>query len=287
MGIEEFYSRYFHANFNAVQQNFYKKENDMSVWIMPYKEGSESVRLLKEAMGVRSIKLENSKWKNSPNRVVINWGNTSPQIDDKENVKWINHPDVVASSVNKIETFKKLYQYVACVPHTTNPDKAVSWLREGREVVARKKINGMGGEGITLCNYESGIPLVPLYTLYIPKKSEFRVHYVKGLGVIKIQRKARKLDVPLDRVNWKIRNINNGFIYALADDVDMSIQIRLAEMAKTAITKLGLDFGCLDVIYNETSDCLYLLEVNSAPGLSETTAKDYARNLDHLSRILR
>jgi glutathione synthase/RimK-type ligase-like ATP-grasp enzyme len=39
----------------------------------------------------------------------------------------------------------------------------------------------------------------------------------------------------------------------------------------------GLDFGAVDVIWNERQQRAYVLEINSAPGLEGTTIDDYVR----------
>ena len=79
-------------------------------------------------------------------------------------------------------------------------------LQEGNTVVARTILNGNSGAGIVLVENEEQLVDAPLYTVYIPKKQEYRVHVFRG-QVLDVQRKARKQDVPDDEVNWKIRNM--------------------------------------------------------------------------------
>jgi D-alanine-D-alanine ligase-like ATP-grasp enzyme len=40
-----------------------------------------------------------------------------------------------------------------------------------------------------------------------------------------------------------------------------------------------LDFGAVDVIWNEKQQRAYVLEVNTAPGLEGQTVDDYARGI--------
>jgi D-alanine-D-alanine ligase-like ATP-grasp enzyme len=42
-----------------------------------------------------------------------------------------------------------------------------------------------------------------------------------------------------------------------------------------AIKSLGLDFGAIDMIYNERRNQYYVLEVNTACGLTGTTLDKY------------
>jgi D-alanine-D-alanine ligase-like ATP-grasp enzyme len=43
-----------------------------------------------------------------------------------------------------------------------------------------------------------------------------------------------------------------------------------------------LDFGAIDIIYNESRDQAYVLEVNTAPGLTGQTIQSYADAFRHL-----
>ena len=88
-----------------------------------------------------------------------------------------------------------------------------------------------------------------------------------------IQRKARKRDVPDDAVNWQVRNLDGGFIFAREGVVASPVA---SEEAVKAVESLSLDFGAVDLIYNAREDKYYVLECNSAPGLSGSTLDGYA-----------
>ena len=47
------------------------------MFIYPYKAGSNSARNLADGLGAKIIRLENSRFTGSPNKVVINWGNST------------------------------------------------------------------------------------------------------------------------------------------------------------------------------------------------------------------
>jgi glutathione synthase/RimK-type ligase-like ATP-grasp enzyme len=115
-----------------------------------------------------------------------------------------------------------------------------------------------------------------LYVEYIKKKEEYRVHVAFG-HIIDVQRKGRNRDVPDEDVNWQVRNHGNGFIY-MRGGVDIPDCCR--SLALAAVESLGLDFGAVDVIWNEHEDRWYVLEVNTAPGLSGTTLEKYADAFD-------
>ena len=48
------------------------------LFIYPYKQASESCKLLAKELNAKIIKLKNSKYKHKPNHIVINWGNSNP-----------------------------------------------------------------------------------------------------------------------------------------------------------------------------------------------------------------
>ena len=84
------------------------------------------------------------------------------------------------------------------------------------------------------------------------------------------QKVAKKGQEPLD---WKIRSHKNGFIYQ-RQGIDVPMACRGAALA--CLAKTGLDFGAVDVIFTKEGKA-YVLEVNSAPGLSGTTIEDYKK----------
>ena len=113
----------------------------------------------------------------------------------------------------------------------------------------------------------------PLYTQYKPKKHEYRVH-VMNEEVIDVQKKALRRGS--EGNNFQIRTHDNGYIY-------MRNAIRVPEDAKTyaiqAVDACGLDFGAVDIIWNERENKSYVLEINTAPGLEGTTVEKYAETI--------
>lgn len=236
--------------------------------IYPYRKGSKSVKALREA-GSKSIKLENSRFKGRPNKTVINYGSSSLP-EEVLKCRVINSPEAVSRAANKLLAFKAMAEHGVRVPFFT--ESPVEVKEEGGIFVARKKLTGHSGEGIEIFNAnEEEIPGAPLYVRYIKKKQEYRIHVFMG-EVIDVQRKARKLDVPDEEVNWQVRNLEGGFIYARGG-VELDEEPRLQALA--AVESLGLHFGAVDVIWNEREDEYYVLEVNTAPGLTGTTLEKY------------
>lgn len=165
-------------------------------------------------------------------------------------------------------------EFVRTPEFTTSREEAFRWLVKGHTVVERHVLNGNSGAGIRLVepNGEEELTKAPLYVKYVPKKQEYRIH-VCGGEAVDIQRKARRKDVADEDINWKIRNHDNGFIFARNEDgvvpPDVIVQ------AVNSVKLLGLDFGAVDVIFNDKEQQAYVLEVNTAPGLSGSTLEGY------------
>jgi glutathione synthase/RimK-type ligase-like ATP-grasp enzyme len=142
-------------------------------------------------------------------------------------------------------------------------------------VVVRKLLNGHSGAGIEIVDHtglDVELPEAPLYTKYIKKDQEYRIH-VAGGEVIFQQRKARKLEVKDEEVNWQVRNLAGGFIFA--NDGVVAPDFVLQEALK-AVVSLGLDFGAVDVLTTKKGEA-YVLEVNTACGLAGKTIDAYVK----------
>lgn len=155
-------------------------------------------------------------------------------------------------------------------PVTTIKAVAIEWANAGKVVVCRTKLNGHSGAGIIVAAREEDVVDAPLYTQYIKKKYEYRVHVAFG-EVIDIQAKRKRTEFE-GEVDYAIRNHERGWVYCRENIVEPT---GLREQAIQAILTLGLDFGAVDIIYNEHQNKCYVLEVNTAPGLEGTTVEKY------------
>lgn len=245
--------------------------------IYPYNPESQSAKLLAESLGVKRIKHDGKPLNIGK---VINWG--ASQI--KRNIGGaiiINKPEAVAVASDKLLSFRAFKEAGVCIPEfTESQEEASKWLAEGFVVVARTKLRAHSGEGIVIHDPDTseGVTEAKLYTKYIPKAEEYRIHISNRNGVFFIQRKARDKDVPDEKVNWKVRNHGNGFIYA-NQEVDVFNSAEAYRQCEKAIEALGLDFGAVDIVYNRKHNKHYVLEVNTAPGLTGSTLTAYTNML--------
>jgi glutathione synthase/RimK-type ligase-like ATP-grasp enzyme len=237
------------------------------IYMYAYSNGSKTAKLLAEKLGIKRLKHVGSKAKPT---VVINWGKGIPFT------KVINDYKAVGSAINKLIAFKLLKEKgVSVPPFTTSRTEAQAWMPQAK-VVCRGTLTGHEGQGITI-HSEGTLPNVPLYVKYIPKKKEFRVHVCNG-KIIDEQQKVRSSSYT-GAAGFEIRNTANGFIFQ-RNGIIVPSDVR--EQAIAAVKGLGLDFGAVDVIWNESKDKAYVLEVNTAPGLEGTSLEIYSKALRQL-----
>ena len=263
----------------------------MSIKIVPYKTGSRSAAALAQALNVRQVRREPARSRYRPRQedILINWGCTNESfpahLHNRSRV--LNTIDSVTNACNKLEAFQIMAEHDVSIPDfTTDLDLACEWAEEGL-VVSRTLLRANGGRGIAVGTHMDEPPTevrgyvtpAPLYVKYVPKRFEYRIHLMRNIGpdggyeVIDKQRKARNLEVADENVDWRIRNHDNGFIFARNEDHDIPDCVIIE--AFKAMSALNLDFGAVDVIYNERRDQAYVLEVNTACGLEGETVNSY------------
>lgn len=244
--------------------------------VLPYKAGSKSAKALAEELGGKLLKLgPNSTFVPRPSDVIINWGN----VGQAHRATINNDKSKLIRATDKLLFFQHFQGSGITPDYWEDPEDIPD---EAFPVVCRTILNGHSGAGIVLANVRDDIVDAPLYVQYVAKKHEYRVHVGRigsGTHIISVQQKKRRLDHA--EPNWKIRNHANGFIYA-REGVDPPVGV--LDVACNCLHSLGLDFGAVDVIYNESKEKAYVLEINTAPGLEGQTLTDYGTFIrDHLS----
>lgn len=237
----------------------------MTFLINPYKQKSRSAKRLAKALSGRVWKPGESV---PDDVVVINWGDSKCPL-----TPCLNPPEAVSLITHKRKAFQLFAAKGVPVPRFALSPKDVNW--EGTTVV-RHILQGHSGKGIELVAKKEELPDAPLYAQYVKKEDEYRIHCgrcAEDVTIIATQRKARRLDIPREQVNWQIRNHGNGFVFVREN---CNPHNRVLDAAKLALEASGLDFGAVDVIYNEHERKAYVLEINCAPGLEGQTITDYA-----------
>jgi hypothetical protein len=244
----------------------------MTIVMYPYKMGSAGGKLLADELKIKRV-YPNRRFKPKIGDVVINWGNGySPDWEKLDGYTFLNKPAGVCLAVNKVDAFYKFMEAGVSIPvWTTYRDWAAKWIAKKEMAVARTNLEGFDGNGIKLCRTLEELPRdCKLFTKYIPITSEFRVYVFKD-KIIDVLEK-RRLDIEL--ADKFIRTEQNHWVFCQGPkwwpkDAE--------EEAIKAVKALGLDFGGVDVIWNEEKKKSFVLEVNTAPGIYGKTTGKFAK----------
>jgi len=244
-------------------------------FVYPYNKNSESAKRLADALGVKRIKVESSTYKPRATDVLVNFGSSS-MPNYQPSVKVINQPSSVIKSIDKLITFQTLEGKCSIPQYTQDKQEALDW---GSEFVAcRTLVNSSGGRGLSVHHRDVLGDLdtsdVKLYTSYIKKKHEYRVHIVAN-KIISVQRKKLRGSTHIVDDTFKIRNIDHGWVFSRnfdrgTDDYSDDVE----DQALFAMNELGLDYGAVDILFNQLKG-VYVVEVNTAPGLQDVTLDLY------------
>jgi glutathione synthase/RimK-type ligase-like ATP-grasp enzyme len=250
----------------------------MTTKIFAYDNHSKSARLLAEEMDVSLLRHNNSRYVPRAGDTIINWG--SGRVFPR--VRILNHPFNVAIAVNKLRFFR--HMDAAPTPPriptwTVDRRTAQVWAADGGKVVARTVLTGKEGQGITIARTPNEVPVAPLYTRYVPKHAEYRIHMV-GNRIIDEQQKVLRRTVDHTQAQWEVRNTANGFVFQ-RQNINVPEDVR--RQALLSLQACGLEFAAADVIWNERRQQAYVLELNTAPGIEGTTVLNYARALTALA----
>jgi glutathione synthase/RimK-type ligase-like ATP-grasp enzyme len=239
------------------------------LYLLPYKPYSKSARDLASLLGayyIRDPEASKNMVSNFEGKI-LNWGNSKSLI----NGYWINHPDCIAISNNKLLAFQKLKEHNVSIPEfTVSIQEAAAWIDNGHLVLARQQLSGHSGAGIVLCPDNESLVAAPLYVKYVKKAAEFRVHV--AFGEVVDEQHKRRISNFQGEFSSKVRSHSNGWVYCRDGVLRCS---RREDLARGAVSALALDFGAVDIIYNKKTDTYYVLEVNTAPGLEGETLFTY------------
>jgi hypothetical protein len=211
---------------------------------------STSLKLLAQAL---TAKLGYKVWrstKTKPNREHLKYGQS---VDKITQYRW----------------FKE--QGLSALEFSTDDQDAHVWLHEGKTVFGRKYLNSSCGRGIVIMEPNTEyITHCPVYTVYKKKKREFRVHVYKDT-VVAVTEKRKRAGFEGER-DTKIRNLANGYVFCqeVANEPP-----GLRELALAAAKVTASDFKGVDIGYNERNNELFVIEVNSAPGIQGSNVDKY------------
>jgi len=213
------------------------------------KLGSKSLKLLQEGL---STKLGYKVWRSKTPR------------NKRENI-------VYGDCKNKIQQYEFFKaQGLPSLVFTTKIEEARQWCSESFVVVARTLTRASEGKGIVIAEKTEQVPLAPVYTQYRKKKREYRVH-VYADQVVQVLEKRKRKEFTGER-ETKIRNTANGYVFCSENVVEPD-GIRQLALAASKVTNSM--FKGVDIGFNEKLNELFVIEVNSAPGIQGSNVARY------------
>lgn len=254
--------------------------------VLPYGP-SDSVRELTSAINakiqelrlnanVMSLVSEGSRYRSRVGDIVVNYGNRRYNDAFFGGATVLNSVVALNRAANKVAAFNALrLAEVKTVEYTTDRELALNW-NQNEIVYERGTLTGHSGEGITVRLPREGIADAPLYTKGIQgPRREWRVHVFEGV-ITYVQKKIRRNGYrDLSTYREDIRNHHTGWVYSSNFQDAPPDQVLI--QAHKAVSALGLNFGAVDLISKNTN--AWVLEVNTAPGLTGTTLETYTHNI--------
>jgi len=185
-------------------------------------------------------------------------------------------------SVDKLTQYRWFQeQGLSALVFTDSTTEAQEWLNScNHHVFGRKYLNSSCGKGIVVFEPGDGIGpagVCPVYTQYKKKKREFRVHVYKD-KVVAVTEKRKRAGFEGTR-DTKIRNLENGYVFCQTVR-DGPAGLRELALAASKVTQS--DFKGVDIGYNERNNDLFIIEVNSAPGVAGTNINAYVNAITGL-----
>jgi len=257
--------------------------------IYPYLMGSQGAKDLSELLECKRVR-DAGRYTPKVGQTILNWGNRRTpswlSTASTRRVRILNTPEAVNRASNKLTTLRVLDEAGISTPeYTTDLTEAHAWLHDGERVIERHELRGSSGAGIRVVSLddedtEGTLQRAPLYTKYIPKSAEYRIHIFNGRMLDYVQKKRVASERRDDTYSPYIASMERGWVFTRTDVPESPAAISLAQRA---ITALGLDFGAVDIIYSEGR--YYVLEVNTAPGLAGNTLIKYGNALRRLMGV--
>lgn len=225
----------------------------------------------------RQLRSVGSAFRPTDQDFIINYGNRAYEESFYRQANVLNRRTALSRAANKLTAFRNMAENgIPTVEYTTESSVANSWIQAGCLVYQRDILNGHSGEGIVV--HSSGqVGEAPLYTKAITGgRREWRVHIFKG-KISYVQLKKRR-DGWAQNPDYRddVRNHHTGWIYS-TNPSNIVPSVAVLRAAFDAVRVLGLDFGAVDII--SRADQAWVLEVNTAPGLSGTTLEVYTDNI--------
>lgn len=214
----------------------------------------------KELAGICGAKCGKKVGKNNLKDFIINYGEQYNQANLNKNVNF-NKVDVHLFLEKNGIKVPKLYRKNEKIDDKSFPLLArKNYHSKGRDIIYIKDKNALKELNNSGKNYDYLIQ-------YIEKVAEYRVHILEGytkIVNIKVNNEEKRDEIVRNRGRGWIQIEYNGEFYD-----------KLVEIGEEVTDLLEYDFAVIDIIRDKKNN-LYVLEINSAPGLEKRKLKIYA-----------
>ncbi|HEY2544544.1 MAG TPA: hypothetical protein VGI46_00615 [Candidatus Acidoferrum sp.] len=157
---------------------------------------------------------------------------------------------------------------IPCPQFTVHLKEAKKWVEAGDVVFGRDRSHEKGADIVV---QGSTWDRKEFWSKFIPSSREYRIHIFAN-EQIQQSLKTFNPNAPRRRTDGlPIRNTETGWEY----DHAFNPRPAAVDLAKRAVRILGYLWGGVDFLEGTNGTC-YVLEVNSAPGMDDTTAHAYA-----------
>lgn len=247
--------------------------------VYPYKMGSATGKALAQAFEAKRV-YPNGKYVPRSGDVIINFGNSVVpewwvKFAATPGIMLLNYMVPIKNAADKREAFKIMSQEgVRVPPFTFEQQDAKAWLGEGKVVVERQKVTGHSADGLVLrTNPTEDLSKGKLFTQYVKKRWEYRVHIVMGaVADVTMKRLRNGIEEP----DYKVRNHTGGWVFTRQG---IEIPNDVLNQAIKAVEALHLDFGAVDIGWNQHAQEATVYEVNTAAGMADTTLYRVCRKI--------
>ena len=226
----------------------------------------------------RLIRTKNSKFVGDRKKIVINWGDSTPN-DEVLQCRIINNPHHIKYAVNKRKFLTLMEEKGVPAPRIVKySDEA---LEQYGYLYCRTLVEGKAGKGIVIIKdketgnqYRDKLMVTPAFpNVPLQYTTELRVHAGPNT-ILSVAQKMRRKGHPKKDEDHLIRTHSKGWVFVKNGmTVSDSDKDAAYVVAKAAIKAIGLDFGGVDVVvYNGGAK---VLEVNTAPGIEGSVVAAY------------
>jgi RimK-like ATP-grasp domain len=188
--------------------------------------------------------------------LVLNWGGAGELPAD---LVVLNRPEAVRVSSDQVESLRRLGDLA---PRTVLNPQDLHLL--GSERVVAKRRRGTRGSGKRVLSTSSSAEDLAGFDLYqelVADRLEYRVSVLSGQIVSAYRKRTPEGTSPANlRPAWAFERVHQ-------------LPHAVAESARRAAERLGLDYSGVDVVEDLGSGRVMCLEANAAPGMSEETVR--------------